>query len=95
MPGLIDSHIHVALHGESQHYVNLASCKSIADIRTAFLCKLSMEPALPCLIGFGWDQETIGRMPTRQDFDDLFANMPVFLWRACWHIGVANTFCSS
>lgn len=31
------------------------------------------------------------RYPTRYDLDAVVPDTPVFLWRACWHIGVANT----
>lgn len=36
----------------------------------------------------GWDQE---QMPSRKDLDEISPDKPVFLWRACMHIGVANT----
>jgi predicted amidohydrolase YtcJ len=36
-------------------------------------------------------QTKLGRYPNRRDIDDLCGATNVFLWRACWHIGLANT----
>jgi predicted amidohydrolase YtcJ len=36
-------------------------------------------------------QTNLSRLPTRYDLDEVVPDTPVFLWRACWHIGVANT----
>lgn len=66
-----DSHIHVSLLGESQHYVNLSSCHSIETIITALQLKIAEEPDLPFYIGFNWDQTVLGRCPYRHDLDDL------------------------
>jgi hypothetical protein len=37
------------------------------------------EPDLPFLIGFNWDQEKIGRLPTMQDLESLNLQKPVSL----------------
>jgi predicted amidohydrolase YtcJ len=31
------------------------------------------------------------KYPCRKDIDDVVGQTPVFLWRACWHIGVGNS----
>lgn len=36
-------------------------------------------------------QTKLGRYPTRHDIDAVSAGVKVFLWRACWHIGLANS----
>jgi predicted amidohydrolase YtcJ len=39
-----------------------------------------------------WRYQTdLTRYPTRYDIDEVVSDRPVFLWRACWHIGVANS----
>jgi predicted amidohydrolase YtcJ len=42
------------------------------------------------VIGILWAQQELGRYPTADDLDAAVADRPAFLWRACWHIGVAN-----
>ena len=46
------------------------------------------------LVGVGWDQSAWeGEYPSRQDLDEAMGEdkRPVVLYRACWHIVVANT----
>ena len=43
------------------------------------------------VIGVNWDQKLLGRYPNRFDIDEVISDIPVFLYRMCFHIGVANT----
>lgn len=67
----VDSHIHVAMLGESLHYVNLIDCFSIEAMIDKIREKLQCEPTLPFVVGFNWDQTKLGRMPTRSDIDNI------------------------
>eukprot|EP00981_Chlorochromonas_danica_P011453 scaffold4011_cov197-Ochromonas_danica.AAC.35 len=91
LPGLIDSHIHVGMLGESQFYIDLHECSSVEMLLETISSKLSSFDDLPFIVGFNWDQSLLGRVPTRSDLDSLPTAKPIFLWRACWHVGVANT----
>jgi predicted amidohydrolase YtcJ len=59
LPGLMDSHIHVALTGESAHYVDLSDCTSIDAMKTALAVHAKKHPGLPWIIGVNWDQVSI------------------------------------
>ncbi|GMH94542.1 hypothetical protein TrST_g12620 [Triparma strigata] len=91
IPGLIDSHIHVGMTGETRYFVDLSSCTSIEEFKLALLGHLVKHPDLSVIQGIGWDQEKLGRFPTALDLDEVCSEKPVWLWRACWHIGVGNT----
>ena len=93
LPGLHDSHIHVMGMGESDRALNLRSATSITDLQIRLHQHSEANPPtqLAWLQGVGWDQTDLGRMPTRHDIDAVCPDRPVFLWRACWHIGVANS----
>ena len=111
-----DSHIHVAILGESQYFVDLADCYSMASLKDKVKSHIARYPDLPWVIGVNWDQTNLGAFPHRRDVDEIHATKPVsynialfyialyfvllttprlflqmFLWRACWHIGLANT----
>ena len=90
LPGLMDAHIHVCMLGESQDFLDLKSCDSIEALQEAVARKRATHDGT-WVIGVNWDQGALGRYPTRHDLDAVCADTPVFLWRACWHIGVANT----
>lgn len=89
--GMIDSHIHVSMLGESKNFLNLKSCRSIEDIQDLLRLHCYKHQDISWIIGINWDQTDIGRYPNRYDIDSICNDRPVFLWRACWHIGVANT----
>ena len=93
LPGLIDSHIHVAGLGESTYFVQLDGCKSIADLQTRIQQHRAENPSLSWIQGTHWDQSDIGGYPSRFDLDAISgcSDVPMLLWRACWHIAVLNT----
>jgi len=91
LPGLHDSHIHVAMLGESRYFLNLIDCYSIEYLKEMLRKHLLLYPDINYIQGVNWDQTKLGRYPNRFDLDDVCATKPIFLWRACWHIGVGNT----
>ena len=92
IPGLHDGHIHVEMTGESSYFVNLADCTSIESLQEAIFNHSEKNPDLPWIIGVNWDQTNMdGRYPSRYDLDTSCPSRPVFLWRACWHIGCVNS----
>ena len=101
VPGLIDSHIHVYFTGKLQFNIDLSSCASIRDLQQTVLryheqhpppSSPSSSPSPPhWYFGFGWEHGSLGRYPTAADVDAVVSEQPVFLWRACYHVAVANT----
>jgi predicted amidohydrolase YtcJ len=43
------------------------------------------------IVGIGWEQDELGRYPTRADIDAVEPNRPVLLWRICSHICLVCT----
>eukprot|EP00127_Corallochytrium_limacisporum_P004370 Clim_evm4s159 gene=Clim_evmTU4s159 len=98
LPGLIDAHIHIYLLGRSLLRCNLRGSASIEELQHRLRQHLSHTesadwtgPQDPWLCGEGWSQDTLGRLPTRQDLDAISTDRPIFLYRACFHIAVVNT----
>ena len=95
LPGLNDSHLHLAGVGEAMATCNLTSAKSIADTIESGRAFLNANPEIPVLLGRGWNQDyfTSGenRMLTRFDLDQVTTEIPVIYDRVCGHIAVGNT----
>jgi predicted amidohydrolase YtcJ len=94
-PGFGDSHMHFMAWLESQELLDLRSCKSIGELRTALKAYIETHPLAEggWYRGRGWNDANLaeGRRPTRRDLDDLSPRNPVVLTRICGHVTVANT----
>ncbi|AFK22643.1 amidohydrolase [Pyrococcus sp. ST04] len=84
MPAFFDSHIHLDELGMSLEMVDLRGVKSIEE-----LVERVKSGEGRIILGFGWDQDEIGRWPTREDLDNI--DKPVFLYRKCFHVAVMNS----
>lgn len=94
-PGLNDAHAHIMMTGFAQTELSLAApdVSSIADIKDLVAERAAQTPAGEWIVGQGYDQASLaeGRHPNRQDLDNVAPDHPVFLWRSCHHIAVANS----
>lgn len=92
-PGFQDSHIHVYSLGRKAFRLNLTGTKSIVSLKDSLRNYSAANPDLEWIVGFGWDQALFeeGRYPNRSDLDEVVADRPVVLLRACHHIGVVNS----
>ncbi|EGD75660.1 hypothetical protein PTSG_07778 [Salpingoeca rosetta] len=93
LPGLQDAHLHVSILGERAERIDLAHCRSIAEVQQALREGVRRKPAGTWCIGYDWDHEKLaeGRPLTRQELDDVSTEHPVFAFRVCVHVGVGNT----
>ncbi|WP_175058963.1 amidohydrolase family protein [Thermococcus sp. 2319x1] len=90
LPGFIDSHIHLNSLGQSLKMLNLKGTKSIEELKEK-LKDYAAKTSTSWILGFGWDQEELGRYPTRADLDEAVDDKPVLLYRTCFHAAVLNT----
>lgn len=96
LPGFNDSHMHLISYGLSKLKVNFSNSKSIKDFQNEikeFIKNEDKKYFGDWVIGCSWNQENFieNRMPTKEDIDRIISDRPVFLARACYHIGVANS----
>lgn len=94
-PGLNDAHAHPMMVGMSLEDLAIGTppVGSIAEV--VRLVDKTAERRAPgsWIIGRGYDQARLSdqRHPTRDDIDAVSPDHPVLLFRACHHIGVANS----
>eukprot|EP00438_Fugacium_kawagutii_P014820 Skav234794 [mRNA] locus=scaffold69:152448:159177:+ [translate_table: standard] len=92
LPGLADSHLHVFALGKATTSVNLEGCNSIDELQSRTRQHLEETAATGgshFLEGLGWDQDLLGRTPTRCDLDVV--PMPAVFYRRCHHVAVLNS----
>lgn len=94
LPGLHDSHIHIYFMGECLQYLDLNGCTSMEELKRRVKKHADDFPDIKWILGVGWEQDKLsadGKYPTRYDLDEVVADRPIYLSRACWHIAVVNT----
>lgn len=94
LPGLNDSHLHLASVGEFIMSCDLTAATSIDDvieIGKTFLDKHSP----PILVGRGWNQDFFDpsdkRMINKNDLDRISTEIPIIFSRVCGHVSVGNS----
>jgi len=96
VPGLIDSHCHMASVG-SEHALQVDCtpeiCRSIEEIIAAFRRAAAETPPGEWIVGFGYDETKLEekRHPTRWELDRATRHHPVMLKSFTYHFGVVNT----
>lgn len=104
LPAFHDSHLHLLGYCESLDMVDLYLVESIQQMQEKvkeFIEKQkctnqdvkSQEENCKWICGRGWNQDYFpdGKMPTREDLDQISTQVPIVLTRACGHMLVVNS----
>jgi len=102
IPGFVDSHGHVVMGGLQALSANLLAPPDgdVTDIASlnATLSAWAEENSqtvrqVNMIIGFGYDNAQLAelRHPTRQDLDEVSAEIPIMIVHQSGHLGVANS----
>ena len=97
IPGFNDSHLHLAMKGQTLDDIDLLGAESIAEVTrrvTEYIARRNPSPGT-VLHGRGWNQDYFAadnhRLLTREDLDAMTTEFPLILERACGHILTANS----
>ncbi len=93
IPGLIDSHIHVADFGKFLTWIDLKAVNSIEKLQRRLRERSQSIPKGRWIIGNGWDQARFveKRYPNLQDLDEASPDNPVVLYHQCGRVCVVNS----
>jgi len=93
LPGLIDTHIHVADYGRCLLWLDLTSAKSIAELQAMLKEKVKQTKSDKWIVGQGWNETRFkeARMLTSEDLDEVVPDNPVILYREAAMICAVNT----
>ena len=94
VPGFFDAHAHVWKIGDLLTFnLDLRDAKSIKEIQSLLLEFSKKNPDLKWIRARGFNEANLkeGRLPTREDIDEIISDKPVFLQRTCAHIATINS----
>lgn len=95
LPGLEDSHLHMAETGRAMEVADLSPAASVEEmgrILRNFIRQRQLPPGR-LVLGWGWNQDRFPsrRMPTLPELDAMAPGYPLVLTRVCQHIAAANS----
>jgi predicted amidohydrolase YtcJ len=90
-PGFIDAHCHFTGYATDMWKCNLTGTTSFAEI-VKKIKDYSATAPMEWIYGRGWDQNdwAVKQFPTKEVFDSLFPNRPVFIKRIDGHAALLN-----
>ncbi len=93
LPGLIDTHIHVADFGRCLLWLDLTSAGSIGKLQSLLKEKAKQTPAGKWIIGRGWNQNRFKekRLPNLSDLNAAAPDNPVILYHESAMICAVNS----
>jgi predicted amidohydrolase YtcJ len=93
VPGLIDTHIHVADFGRCLMWLDLTTAKSIGELQNMLKEKVAQTPTGKWIVGRGWNQNRFKEksMPTTSDLDAVAPNNPIILYHETAMVCATNT----
>ncbi len=93
IPGLVDSHLHLANYGMFMQMLNLTGLRSYEALVDAIRKRASETPQGEWIVAVGFDENLFPdkRIPDCHELDKITANHPIFLVRICSHAYVVNS----
>lgn len=95
IPGLNDSHMHLASVGEAMNICNLNSAASIDEVVELGKKFIDENKDLKALYGRGWNQDYFitgeKRLINKNDLDRISTEIPIVFNRVCGHVAVGNS----
>ncbi len=93
IPGLIDTHIHVADFGRCLMWLDLSGANSIKKLQSILKEKVKQTPTGKWIIGRGWNENSLveKRLLTIGDLDAVAPNNPVILYHGAAYVCAVNS----
>lgn len=93
VPGLIDTHLHMAFAALNRPAVALLDARSVSDVQKAIAARVAQTPPGGWVVASsGWHESLLaeGRLPTRYELDQVSPEHPVFIPRG-GHVVTVNS----
>ncbi len=93
LPGIIDTHVHVADFGQCLLWLDLCCAESVEDIQSLLKERAEKTPAGKWIFGRGWHQNRFKdkRLPNLSDLDSVVPDNPAVLYHESAMVCVVNS----
>lgn len=93
LPGLVDAHMHLSMHGMKLDMLDFSSVNSKEEMLRLLQDRAQMTPPGEWILGLNWNENsfTPAAPPSLEELDAVSDRHPMFLTRTCFHAYLANS----
>ncbi|PAV30144.1 amidohydrolase [Virgibacillus profundi] len=93
LPGLVDSHLHIIMHGEKLLRLDLSQMKSAEEVKEALRNRMANLAEGEWLVGEGWNENQWDdpSIIHKSELDEICPDNPMMLTRVCRHAILTNS----
>ncbi len=93
LPGLVDSHMHLSMHGMKLSMLDFTDVRSKHEMLELIRQRAAITPPGEWIVGLNWNENvfTPAVPPLRNELDEITTEHPIYLTRTCFHAFLANS----
>lgn len=93
LPGLVDSHMHLSMHGMKLSMLDFSGVNSKNEMLAMVREQAQKTPAGQWIVGLNWNENDFKQpeLPHMSELDEITMGHPIFLTRVCFHAYVGNS----
>lgn len=93
LPGLVDSHLHLGMHGMKLDMLDFSNVTSKEEMLRLIQARAEQTAPGEWILGLNWNENAFSPAiaPSREELDAITTKHPIFLTRTCFHAFLANT----
>ncbi|MGY5343309.1 amidohydrolase [Paenibacillus glucanolyticus] len=93
LPGLVDAHMHLGMHGMKLGMLDFTEAASKEEILAMLRARAAVTPPGEWILGLNWNENNFpdGKIPHLLELDEITTEHPVYLTRTCFHAYLGNS----
>ncbi|MDO7907339.1 amidohydrolase [Paenibacillus sp. JX-17] len=93
LPGLVDSHMHLAMHGMKLDMLDFTEAASKEEMLQMIRNRAAVTPPGEWILGLNWNENNFSpsAAPHRTELDEAAGDHPLYLTRTCFHAFLGNS----
>ncbi|MFB4324186.1 amidohydrolase [Priestia sp. BR_2] len=93
LPGLVDAHMHLGMHGLKLGMLDFTEAASKDEMLAMLRARAAVTPPGEWIMGLNWNENHFPDpvIPNMMELDDITTEHPVYLTRTCFHAFLGNS----
>ena len=93
LPGLVDAHMHLGMHGLKLGMLDFTEATSKEEMLAMLRERVAVTQPGEWIMGLNWNEHNFPdhQIPSMQELDEITTEHPVYLTRTCFHAYLGNS----